>query len=81
MGDRISFWPELLRFEEVAVSHSDTDKSIRFYYTAPLLETRDTKFIGYAALEIHQERDFRLDGLGQELRVQYLSRAGGKLQS
>jgi hypothetical protein len=63
MGDRISFWPELLRFEEVAVSHSDTNKSIRFYYTAPLIDARDKKFIGYAASEIHQEQSLRLEDL------------------
>ncbi len=63
MGDRITFWPELLRFEEVAVSHSDTGRSIRFYYTAPLLEMRDKKFIGYSPLEIHREQDLRLEEL------------------
>jgi hypothetical protein len=63
MGDRVTFWPELLRFEEVAVSHSDTDRSIRFYYTAPLIETRDNKFIGYSPAGIHQEQDLRLEEL------------------
>jgi len=63
MGDRISFCSELLRFEQVAVSHSDTAKSIRFYYTAPSLVTRDIKFIGYTAQETQQEQNLRLDEL------------------
>jgi hypothetical protein len=63
MGDRISFSPEVLRFEEVALSHSDIAKSIRFYYTAPSLETRDPKFIGYSIAEIQQEQDLRLEDL------------------
>jgi len=53
----------LLRFEEVAVSHSDTAKSLRFYYTAPSLAHRDPKFIGYSILEVLQEQNLRLNDL------------------
>jgi hypothetical protein len=63
MGDRISFSRELLRFEEVAASHSDIAKSIRFYYAAQLLEPRDPKFIGYSNPEIRQEQNLRLEDL------------------
>ncbi len=63
MGNRISFCPELLRFEDVAVSHSDTAKSIRFYYTAPSLVSRDPKFTGYSVQEVQQEENLRLDEL------------------
>jgi hypothetical protein len=63
MGDRISFSSELLRFEEVAISHTDTANSIRFYYAAPSLAQLDPKFIGYTVQETQQERDLRLDEL------------------
>jgi hypothetical protein len=63
MGDKISFCAEVLRFEGVAVSHSDTAKSIRFYYTAPSLILRDQKFTGYSVQEVREEQSLRLDEL------------------
>ena len=63
MVDRISFSPERLRFEDVALSHSDTDKSLRFYYTAPGIVNRNPKFIGYSIPELQQELNLRLDEL------------------
>jgi hypothetical protein len=63
MGDRISFSSELLRFEEVALSHADIANSIRFYYTAPSLANLDPKFIGYTVEETQREQNLRLDEL------------------
>ena len=63
MGERISFSPELLEFEQVAVSHSDLEKCIRFYYGQPSLQALDSKFVGYSVAEVEQERDQRLEDL------------------
>ncbi len=63
MRDRISFSPELLQFEKVAVSHSDIAKTIRFYYNQQSIQTFDSKFIGYTISEVEQERDQRLEDL------------------
>jgi hypothetical protein len=63
MGDKISFSLEELRFDHVAETYSDTERCIRFYYTAPSISTRDQKFIGYSAEEVQQEQNLRLDEL------------------
>jgi hypothetical protein len=63
MGDKISFSAEVLQFDDVAVSHSDIERSIRFYYAAPSMEIRDTKFIGYTPQEIQEEQNLRLGEL------------------
>ena len=63
MGDRVSFSPEILEFEKVAVSHSDIAKSIRFYYGQPSMQILDPKFVSYSIAEVEQERDQRLEDL------------------
>lgn len=63
MGKRVSFSPEPLGFKRVAVSHSDTAKSIRFYYGHPSIQAQDSKFVGYSVSEVEQERDQLLEEL------------------
>ncbi len=63
MGDRVSFSQDDLPFDLVADTYSDTARSIRFYYSAPLIETRDPKFVGYSVEEVRQEQNLRLDEL------------------
>jgi len=60
MGSRVPLSPERLVFEEVATAHSDIEKSIRFYYGQPSIETLDPKFIGYTPDQVAEERDERL---------------------
>ena len=80
MGDRISFSRELQRFDDVAVSHSDTVRSIRFYYTAPSPATRDPKFIGYSIPEMQQEQDLRLDELDKNCVLSLLAALEGSFR-
>lgn len=63
MGDSFLFSSELLRFERVAVSHSDIESSIQFYYTAPLIEIRAPKFIGCSISAVQDEQKERLEDL------------------
>jgi hypothetical protein len=80
MGDRISFSPELLQFEELAVSHSDTAKSLRFYYTAPSIENRDAKFIGYSRLDTQNELNLRLEELDKSFVLSLLAALEGNFK-
>jgi len=63
MGSRVSFSPEVLKIEEVAQVHEDMAKSLRFYYSAPGLEQRDAKFVGYSIEDVRRELELRLGEL------------------
>lgn len=66
MGGRVSFSPEILRIEVVAQKHQDMEKSLRFYYTEPNLELRDSKFVGYSKDDVRQELNERLIELDRD---------------
>jgi hypothetical protein len=77
MGDRISFSPELLQFDELAVSRSDTKNSLRFYYTAPSIENRDKKFIGYSIQDTQRELNLRLEEIDKSFVLSLLAALEG----
>jgi hypothetical protein len=66
MGSSVSFSGEVLRIQEVAQKHRDTDKSLRFYYTAPGLPQRDLKFVGYSPNDVQRELGKRLSELDRD---------------
>jgi hypothetical protein len=73
MGDKVSFSEDILTFENVAMSHSDTEICIRFYYSMPSIERHNPKFIGYRAEDLTNEQAERLDDLDRNSSFGVLS--------
>lgn len=63
MAKRILFSSEALTIDQVARTRSDTERSLPFYYGAPGLDRRDSKFIGYRMSAIREELEERLSEL------------------
>lgn len=59
----MSFQPEPLELEAVALSHRDIAASIRFFYSQAVGQRLDPKFIGYSIADVDRERDQRLEEL------------------
>jgi hypothetical protein len=60
MARRLSFSSEILTLEHVAQVQDDTEKSLRFYYNAPGLVQRDSKFVAYSREDVRDELHERL---------------------
>jgi len=80
MGNRISLSQEVFGIEEVAVSHLDFDRSIRFYYSNPSTQQLDPKFVGYSPIELEQERDERLEELDKNSAFMVLTAVEARLK-
>jgi hypothetical protein len=65
MVEKISLSSETPSFEEVAEFRSDTEKSIKYYYTIAGRGMLDQKFVGYSLEELNNERDEHLFTLDQ----------------
>jgi hypothetical protein len=63
MARRLSFSRAVLTLDHVAETHNDTEKGLRFYYSAPGIAYRDVKFVAYTPQEVQHELRERLGEL------------------